>query len=175
MGSKSRSRAGIQTCHRTGCANKEGKYCNCKPTYRAEVWSPRDEKKIRKTFSSLAEASAWRADALAELRRGVLRAPTAVTLAQAAEAWLAGAHDGSIRNRSGDVYKPSAIRGYEQALRIRVLPALGKARLADLSAASSRSSSTGSCARATSRRRSVTRCCRCGRSSAARSRVARSP
>jgi hypothetical protein len=132
MGSKSRSRAGIQVRHRTGCATYEGKHCNCKPTYRAEVWSPRDEKKIRKTFSSLAEAQAWRADASGELRRGALRAPIGVTLAQAAEAWLAGAGDGSIRNRSGDVYKPSAVRGYEQALRIRVLPALGKARLADI-------------------------------------------
>jgi hypothetical protein len=73
MGSKSSSRAGTQTMHRTGCASKEGKYCNCKPTYRAEVWSPRDEKKIRKTFSSLAEAKACRADAVGELRRGALR------------------------------------------------------------------------------------------------------
>ncbi len=29
---------------------------------------------------------------------------------------------GAIRNRSGDEYKPSSIRGYEEALRIRVLP-----------------------------------------------------
>jgi hypothetical protein len=40
-------------------------------------------------------------------------------------AWLAGAADGSIRDRSGDVYKPSFVRGYEQALRLRVLPVLG--------------------------------------------------
>jgi hypothetical protein len=52
--------AGIQVWHRTGCPSEQGKYCNCKPSYRAEVWSPRDEKEVRKTFSSLGEAKAWR-------------------------------------------------------------------------------------------------------------------
>lgn len=37
-----------------------------------------------------------------------------------------------IRNRSGDPYKPSAIRGYDQALRLRVLPELGRVKLAEL-------------------------------------------
>jgi hypothetical protein len=31
-----------------------------------------------------------------------------------------GARDGSTRNRSGDVYKPSALRPYLQALRLRI-------------------------------------------------------
>jgi integrase len=129
----SRSRhAGIQVWHRSGCASRTDRNCNCRPTYRAEVWSARDEKKIRKTFTSLVEAKAWRADALGELRRGSLRAPSATTLAEVADAWLAGAGDGSIRNRSGDVYKPSAVRGYEQALRLRVVPKLGKSKLADI-------------------------------------------
>jgi integrase len=57
------------------------------------------------------------------------------TLRDAAAAWLAGARDGSIRNRSGDVYKPSAIRGYEAALQRRILPELGAAKLADISRA----------------------------------------
>src|SRR5205085_8659145 len=52
---------------------------------------------------------------------------------QAAEAWLAGARDGSVRNRSGDVYKPSAIRGYDAALRNRILPGLGALKLNDVS------------------------------------------
>jgi integrase len=49
--------------------------------------------------------------------------------------WLAGARDGSVRNRSGDRYKPSAIRGYEAALERRILPELGGAKLADISRA----------------------------------------
>ena len=42
---------------------------------------------------------------------------------------------GDVRCRSGAPYKPSAIRGYEQALRLRVLPAIGGARLADVTTA----------------------------------------
>lgn len=39
---------------------------------------------------------------------------------------------GLVRTRSGDVYKPSAILGYESALRLHVLPELGGAKLADV-------------------------------------------
>ena len=55
-----------------------------------------------------------------------------ITLREAAEAWLRGAEDGSIRTRGGDEYKPSAIRGYETALRLRVLPDLGGVRLSEV-------------------------------------------
>ena len=61
-----------------------------------------------------------------------MRAPTATTLREAWDAWLAGARDGSIRNRSGDTYKPSVLRGYETSMRLRVLPDLGGARLSDI-------------------------------------------
>jgi len=37
-----------------------------------------------------------------------------------------------VRTRSGDVYKPSAVRSYKAALGNRVLPALGGKRLADV-------------------------------------------
>jgi integrase len=43
-----------------------------------------------------------------------------------------GAVKGTIRNRSGDRYKPSAIRGYNQGMRLRVLPEFGPVRLSDL-------------------------------------------
>lgn len=39
---------------------------------------------------------------------------------------------GKVRTRSGEPYKPSAIRSYEAALESRVLPALGAKRLADV-------------------------------------------
>lgn len=35
-----------------------------------------------------------------------------------------------IRNRSGDPYKPSALRNCETGLRLRVLPELGRVKLA---------------------------------------------
>jgi site-specific recombinase XerD len=63
------------------------------------------------------------------IRRGTLRGPSGVTLHDAAAKWMAGARDVSIRNRSGDIYKPSVIRSYEASLKKRVLPALGGHRL----------------------------------------------
>ncbi|HZQ64229.1 MAG TPA: site-specific integrase [Gaiellaceae bacterium] len=62
-----------------------------------------------------------------------MRAPSQTTLTQAWEAWKGGAEDGTIRTRSGDVYKPSALRGYEQAMRLRILDELGALRLSDVS------------------------------------------
>jgi hypothetical protein len=66
------------------------------------------------------------------LRSGTRSRAKSSTLFVVAAAWLAGAADGSIRSRSGDVYKPSVIRGYEQALRLRVLPELGELTLAEM-------------------------------------------
>lgn len=37
-----------------------------------------------------------------------------------------------IRNRSGGPYNPSAIRGYEAALRLRLLPELGRVKLGEV-------------------------------------------
>jgi integrase len=62
----------------------------------------------------------------------LMRAPTALTVSQAVETWLQGAREGWIRNRSGDQYKPAAIRAYETGWRVRVKPALGSMRLSDV-------------------------------------------
>jgi hypothetical protein len=59
-------------------------------SYRVRVWSQRVRKRIVKTFSSLAEAKAWRADALVALRGGTLRAPDPRTVREAAEAPVRG-------------------------------------------------------------------------------------
>src|SRR5437763_8856651 len=120
---------GIRIRHSRSCPSWEGGPCTCRPTYEASVWAARDRKKLRKTFASLAAARGWRADAQVALRKGTLRASTSTTLREAAERWLAGARDGSIRTRSGDPFKPSAIRSYESSLRTRILPELGAARL----------------------------------------------
>ncbi len=63
---------------------------------------------------------------------GGLRAPAATTLLEAADIWMASAERGAIRTRSGDRYKPSALRGYDQALRLRLLPPLGAHKLSDI-------------------------------------------
>jgi len=131
---RQRNTTGIDARHSRACAASRatGTRCTCRPTYQAEVYSPRDRRKIRKTFPTLAAAKVWRADALVALRRGTLRPTTLMRLRDAAEAWYAGAARGTIRNRSGDRYKPSTLRGYEQALRLRVLPSLGHHRLSEI-------------------------------------------
>jgi integrase len=98
-------------------------------SYQASVWSSRDQRRIRKEFPTLAAAKAWRHDALVALRKGTMCAPTATTLNEAAHAWLEGVRAGTIRNRNGEPYKPSAIRSYARALRLRVLPELGRLKL----------------------------------------------
>lgn len=123
---------GIDVRHAASCAVAQGRKCTCSPSYRAMVYSARDERMLRKTFPTLADAKAWRAEAQAALRSGALSAAQTPTLDEAAVAWLIGAESGAVRNRSGDPYKPSAIRAYEQALRLRVLPELGGTRLADI-------------------------------------------
>ena len=123
---------GIEVRHAKGCRSTSGSRCSCRPTYRASVWSNRDRKRIRKTFKTMADAKTWRADALVERSKGALRAPAPITVAQAWLAWYEGAKAGTVRNRSGDPYKPSALRAYEGAMRLRVLPALGAVRLDEL-------------------------------------------
>jgi integrase len=137
-GSQGARHTGIVVKHRSGCASAREERCNCRRVYQAAVWSASDGRRIRKHFDSLRAAKAWRAESYGKLRRGELRAPTAITLAAAAEQWLAGARAGSIRTRSGDEYKPSTIRSYEQALRGHadgtggLLHELGRLRLSDV-------------------------------------------
>jgi len=125
-------RPGIEERHRKGCASESGRRCNCNPSYRAEVFSARDGRKLRKTFATPSEAKRWRADAERFLRRGATVAASPVTFRQASEQFIDGTKDGSIRNRSGDIYKPGTIREYERALRLRLLPAIGAHKLADI-------------------------------------------
>jgi integrase len=124
---------GIVIRHGANCRTRsEGQRCNCSPSYRAWVWSQEDRKKIWRTFKNAAEARAWRQDASGAIRSGKLRAPRPTTVADAAEALIEGMREGRIRTRSGDLYKPSVIRSYEQALRLYALPPLGGMRVSNV-------------------------------------------
>jgi integrase len=125
-------RTGIEVRHKKGCGSRIGSRCNCQPTYQASVWSARESKRIRKTFPTLAEARAWRSETQTGVRRGVVCAPANTTIEDAADELVAGMKSGRIGTRSGDIYKPSAIRSYEAALRDSVVPRLGRTRLADV-------------------------------------------
>jgi integrase len=104
-------------------------------SWEAFVYDRRTKKKIRKTFTgqgAFAAAKLWRADAVGAVRRGTMRPPDQTTLREAWERWYAGALEGTIRNRSGERYKPSALRSYEAAMRTRVLFELGGLRLSNI-------------------------------------------
>jgi len=81
---KPRRPEGITLRHRKGCPADDDRSCRCKPAYQAQVYSPRDRRTIRKSFTSLSEARAWRADTATALRRGTMRPPTRTTLEEAA-------------------------------------------------------------------------------------------
>ena len=129
---RKRRTTGIEARHSRSCRSRDGGKCNCQPSWRAFVYDRRTGGKIRKTFATETEAKAWRAEATTAVGQGRMRAPTKVTLREAANEWLAGARSGAIRNRSGDRYKPSAVRGYSAALRDRILPDLGALRLSEV-------------------------------------------
>src|SRR4051794_9526393 len=122
-GSKRRSRyEGVVLRHSRGCRSRTGERCSCSPAFQAQVWSSADQKTIRKTFGTLTEARTWRHESQVALRKGTLRSASRLTLGEAAESWLLAAADGVVRTRTGEAYKPSAIRAYRQALNHRVLP-----------------------------------------------------
>ncbi|HVC06148.1 MAG TPA: site-specific integrase [Solirubrobacterales bacterium] len=124
---------GVTARHSRSCASRQGERCNCIPGYQAQAYSRRDGKTLRKTFPTLAAAKAWRADAQSAIRRGTLRGPSDITIAEACDAWEKGVREGSIRNRSGDPYKPSVIRGYSQSIRLYIKPEMGSRKLSSLS------------------------------------------
>jgi integrase len=119
---------GIIQRRRKGCP-RMGR-CDC--PWEAWVWSPRDRRKISKRFAREAAARSWRRDAGRALDRGTLRAPRPTTVKQAWQAWHEGAKAGAVRNRSGDRYKPSSLRDYARAMKLRVLPTFGAVRLVDV-------------------------------------------
>ena len=128
---------GIVVKHRAGCRSHNGGRCNCRRIYQAAIWSAHEQKRVRRHFDNLAAAKLWRQEAYTKIQRREWRAPSRITLAQAAELWLAGIRGGAIRNRSGDRYKPSTIRSYESALRGPIgggglLEDLGHLRLSDI-------------------------------------------
>ena len=77
------------------------------------------------------EAKAWRQEMQVAVRQGRARAPSTVTLAEAAREWLGLAEQGVVRTRSGDRYKPSTLRSYEWALRTPMAE-LGHMRLSGI-------------------------------------------
>jgi integrase len=130
---KRRKPEGVYIRHALACAShNSGKRCDCDPGYQAQVYSGREGRTIRKTFRTLPDARAWRAETRAALNKGALRAPSRTTVAEAIEAWMRGATSGVIRTRSGDHYKPAAIRGYKLSFETRIIPRFGQLKISEL-------------------------------------------
>jgi integrase len=126
---------GITVRHKRQCPARTGARCSCSPAYQAQVYDRRVGKRVTRTFATLAAARNWRQDAAGSIRRGELSVGAGVSIAAASALWLEYAGSGAIRNRSGDVYKPSEIRSYYQLLRARVLPRFGGLDVAALTRA----------------------------------------
>lgn len=121
--------------HTADCPSRRGGACRCGGGWEAAIWSPRDKKKIRKTFLQKSEATSWQADAKRAVDHGALRAVKPITFEAAAEAWLDGAEKGSILNRSGNRFKPSTLRGYRRDLREHLIPLFGSQKLSAIQTA----------------------------------------
>jgi integrase len=127
--------AGVEVRHQKQCASHDGRRCSCSPTFSAVVVVGRvngKRKRKREPFPTEAEAVAWRNEALVAIKKGKLRAHAPISMRAAVEQFIAGARAGAVRNRSGDTYKPSALRGIDEAFRLRVVPDLGPRQLADV-------------------------------------------
>lgn len=116
---------GIRERHARSCRARAGGRCDCEPSFEAQLWSPAENKPVRKTFRDYAEAKTWARDARVALRRGRQVVRAVPTLEQAGKAWLEQARSGVIRAIGGRPYKPATVREYERALRRRAYPALG--------------------------------------------------
>jgi len=123
---------GISERHGRTCRRPEGGRCSCEPRYQAQVWDTNEQRRVSRTFRSVDEAVDWRAEKALEIRRGTFRPGRAVSIRVAMAELFEGMRSGVVRTRSGDRFKPSSIRSYEQAARDHVLPWAGSARLAEL-------------------------------------------
>ena len=69
-----RTPSGIRERHSRECATRSGKRCSCIPSFEAVVGFGKRGERKRKTFPTLGEAKAWRAQLLAAKTRSRLRA-----------------------------------------------------------------------------------------------------
>jgi hypothetical protein len=48
---RSNRAAGIEIRHKKSCPTNAGGFCVCDPSYRAQIWSPSDERFVRRRFT----------------------------------------------------------------------------------------------------------------------------
>lgn len=124
---------GISERHARSCNPQER--CTCTPTFQAHVWDAKSGRRIRRTFDTISAARRWRQDAIVALRNGEMSGDRGPKLSEAVSPWLEGLRAGTITTRSGQAYKPGAVRCYARNMNLRILPALGHLRVSEVSTA----------------------------------------
>jgi integrase len=83
---------------------------------------------------SFAEAKGWRIRTLAKRADGISILPprSVPTIAEASPEFLTRANSGLVLSRNRKPYAPKTVRGYEQAFRDWIIPALGDLRITEL-------------------------------------------
>jgi integrase len=119
--------------HKTGCAVERDSDCTCTPTYWGKAWDSAAGKR-RKTrfFSTASAARKAKADLEVHLSSGDAPVNSRLRVDRAIDAFLAGTRDGSVLNKNGRPYKPSAIRTLAGALEGPLSQAIGTKRLQDV-------------------------------------------
>jgi integrase len=120
---------GIYRVHTRGC---DGSRCRCASMFEATVYASHERKLIRKRHRTLTEAKRWRSEISTAAGKGEAVVPTRKTVNEAADELIAGMKAGTIMNRSGRVYKPSVVRGYEASLRLHIRPEIGTLKLSQV-------------------------------------------
>ena len=128
-----RRKVGLQERHQLSCASRDGRRCNCAPTYRASIY---DRQTGRNAYSGWTRdrsaALKWRTQAQRELDSGQPVAVTSDLLCDLWEEWYAAATSGAISTRSGQRYKPLTLDSYKRGWRLHVEPEFGDRRIATI-------------------------------------------
>jgi hypothetical protein len=129
---RERIEQGIYVRHAKGCQSLSCARCNCEPSYMARAWSAAAGREVRRSFKRKADAKAWRARMMAGHADRVAGATRSPVLDVIAEQVLDAMRDGTLRNRSGDTYKPSVARSYRSNYDVNVAPLLGGRRISTI-------------------------------------------
>lgn len=123
----------IQERHGAKCATRDGaRTCSCTPSYRARVRDRAGKVIYSGWKKDRGAVVSWLQEAKVAVRKGMLKAPAPTTVEQAGDELVAAMRSGVVLNRSGEEYKPSAVRSYEQILAAHIVPEIGGLRISAL-------------------------------------------
>jgi integrase len=114
---------GIYKRHAKSCGSRDGSACGCKPSWQAQAFDSRNNRRLTKTFDTKTEATAWREAQRVGIRDGSTHVVTSAkvqTLGEAMAEWASAAKAGTARKRNRETFAPSSIVAVEQNWRLRL-------------------------------------------------------